>query len=48
MQATIRDAELNPLGIQVFVPDIQTKAQNISVNLIQNRARVIQAVLIAS
>lgn len=37
--------EPNPLGIQVFVPDIRTKGQNIAINFMQNRARVIQAVL---
>jgi ubiquinone/menaquinone biosynthesis C-methylase UbiE len=44
MQA-ILGSEPNPLGIQVFVPDILTKAGNIAVNFEQNRARVIQAVL---
>jgi len=39
--------EPSPLGLQVFVPDIQAKARNIAVNFTQNRARVIQAVLVA-
>ncbi len=46
MQAML-DGEPNPLGLQVFVPDILTKAQNIVANFVQNRARVIQAVLVA-
>ncbi len=43
----IVSGELPPLGIQVFVPEIRTKGRNIAVNFAENRARVIQAVLVA-
>jgi len=38
-------AEQQPLGLHVFVPDFQTKAENLVRNLAEDRARVIQAVL---
>jgi sarcosine/dimethylglycine N-methyltransferase len=37
----------NPLGLQVFVPDLPVKAANLALNLRENRARVVQAVLVA-
>jgi sarcosine/dimethylglycine N-methyltransferase len=36
-----------PLGLHVFVPDFATKGPNLARNLAENRARLIQAVLIA-
>ena len=36
-----------PLGLQVFVPDLPAKAANLARNLRENRARVVQAVLVA-
>jgi SAM-dependent methyltransferase len=36
------------LGLHVFVPDFQTKATNLVRNLVEDRARLIQAVLIAA
>jgi hypothetical protein len=39
--------ELPPLGIQVFVPEIRAKGKNIAVNFAEDRALVIQAVLVA-
>lgn len=36
-----------PLGLQVFVPDFLTKAGNLIANIQQDRARLIQAVLVA-
>jgi sarcosine/dimethylglycine N-methyltransferase len=40
-------AERQPLGLHVFVPDFQAKAANLVRNLAEDRARLIQAVLIA-
>jgi sarcosine/dimethylglycine N-methyltransferase len=37
-----------PLGLHVFVPDMQTKAANLVRNLSEDRARLIQAVLTAA
>jgi sarcosine/dimethylglycine N-methyltransferase len=34
-----------PLGLHVFVPDFPAKAANLARNLVENRARLIQAVL---
>ena len=39
--------ERPPLGLHVFVPDFQAKAENLVRNLAEDRARLIQAVLIA-
>jgi sarcosine/dimethylglycine N-methyltransferase len=41
-------APSNPLGLQVFVPDLPVKAANLARNLKENRARVVQAVLVAA
>lgn len=38
----------SPLGLQVFVPDFQAKAANLVRNLGEDRARLIQAVLVAA
>lgn len=35
------------LGLHVFVPGFRAKAENLAANLEQNRARLIQAVLVA-
>ena len=40
-------SEQPPLGLHVFVPDFQAKAANLVRNLAEDRARLIQAVLIA-
>jgi ubiquinone/menaquinone biosynthesis C-methylase UbiE len=40
-------APLSPLGLHVFVPDLQVKAANLVENLRENRARLVQAVLVA-
>ena len=37
----------NPLGLQVFVPDLPVKAANLAENLRENRTRLVQAVLVA-
>lgn len=37
----------NPLGLQVFVPDLPLKAANLAANLRENRTRLVQAVLVA-
>jgi SAM-dependent methyltransferase len=44
---TLLAAPPNPLGLQVFVPDLPVKAANLTRNLRENRARVVQAVLVA-
>ncbi len=38
----------NPIGLQVFVPDLPVKAANLLENLRENRTRVVQALLVAS
>jgi hypothetical protein len=38
---------VNPLGLQVFVPDLPVKAANLTENLRENRTRLVQAVLVA-
>ncbi|HEX4465910.1 MAG TPA: class I SAM-dependent methyltransferase [Solirubrobacteraceae bacterium] len=38
----------SPLGLQVFVPDLPVKAANLAENLREDRARVVQAVLVAA
>ena len=40
--------EQPPLGLHVFVPDFPTKAANLVRNLAEDRARLIQAVLVAA
>jgi ubiquinone/menaquinone biosynthesis C-methylase UbiE len=44
---TLLAAPAGPLGLQVFVPDLPVKAANLARNLRENRARVVQAVLVA-
>ncbi|HEX4437195.1 MAG TPA: methyltransferase domain-containing protein [Solirubrobacteraceae bacterium] len=44
---TLLAAPPGPLGLQVFVPDLPAKAANLARNLRENRARVVQAVLVA-
>jgi sarcosine/dimethylglycine N-methyltransferase len=44
---TLLAGPASPLGLQVFVPDLPTKAANLARNLRENRARVVQAVLVA-
>jgi ubiquinone/menaquinone biosynthesis C-methylase UbiE len=40
-------APSNPLGLQVFVPDLPVKAANLARNLKEGRAMMVQAVLVA-
>jgi sarcosine/dimethylglycine N-methyltransferase len=40
-------APLSSLGLHVFVPDLPVKAANLLKNLRENRARLVQAVLVA-
>lgn len=45
---TLLAAPPSPLGLQVFVPDLPEKAANLARNLREDRARVVQAVLVAA
>ena len=45
--AQIFEAPTDPLGLQLLVPDIETKVMNLLTNAREDRLRLIQAVALA-
>ena len=45
--APIFEAPTDPLGLQILVPDIETKVMNLLTNAREDRLRLIQAVAVA-